>query len=286
MNNSKALFKDFVDQITIKDSPDEIRTVAYVVFENIFNLSATDILADRQLVITPTTKKRVTEIINRVNQNEPIQYILGEADFYGRKFMVNKSVLIPRPETEELVRTAIFSVENKKNLHVLDIGTGSGCISITLALEFNNAVIEATDISEAALSVARENARLLNARVNFVTHNILTTPLPFGELDAIVSNPPYIAAHEKEAMQRNVVDYEPHLALFVPDSDPLRFYTSLVFHACQNLKPGGVLAVEINERFGAAIASLFIQAGFDAVTLLKDLSGKDRIVKGVLTSRG
>jgi release factor glutamine methyltransferase len=279
MNNSKTLFQDFLSQITLNEDKAEIISMAHLVFDRVLGISKFDLLSQKQTQATANELEKLSDIVKRINQHEPIQYILGEADFFGRRFKVNTSVLIPRPETEELVR------EVKKFSHaaaaILDIGTGSGCIPITLALEISGSQVSATDISDKALMVANENAKNLGAAVPFVQHNILTEEIPFRYLDIVVSNPPYIALSEKENMASNVKDFEPHLALFVPENDPLIFYKAITAKAQVALKPGGVLCVEINERFGDKVKELFQDEGFSEVTVIRDLSGKERIVRGI-----
>ena len=227
----------------------------------------------------------MNEIAERINNHEPVQYILGECFFYGRIFKVNPSVLIPRPETEELVRCVIdFARRREKaNCGVLDIGTGSGCIATTLALELRGAKVFATDVSERALELASANAAMLGANVQFLQHNVLREALAFS-VDIVVSNPPYIAWNERSAMARNVTDYEPELALFVDSNDPLLFYKAIVNRAKESLSLNGLLAVEINERFGEDVRKLFAENDLREVEILQDALGKDRIVKGVLSS--
>lgn len=281
MNNSKLLFHDFVKVITLPESREEIQGIAYLVFENLLGLSKAQILAEKTIAVSPSDEARLREAAQRINRHEPVQYVLGEADFFGRKFKVNPAVLIPRPETEELVRMIIdctpVATEGPK---ILDIGTGSGCIPVTLALEIPGSVVYATDVSAAALAVAKDNATKLNAGVTFMEHDILREQLTLRALDVVVSNPPYIAPEEQRDMKSNVVDHEPHLALFTPGNDPLVFYRSIVSKAKAALKSGGLLCVEINERYGEAVGKLFTDTGYKDVQIIKDLSGKDRIVSG------
>ncbi len=283
MNNSKTLFQEFVNQITIKESQDEIQSMGYAVFEKVFNLSLTDILADKSIPNAMESGKRLENIIARLNKNEPLQYIFGEAEFYGRTFKVNSAVLIPRPETEEMVSVIVSLAKDKAKLSILDIGTGSGCIAITLALELIDAKVDALDISNAALIVAKANASNLRADVTFIKHDILSTALLYTDLDIIVSNPPYIPILEQDGMSKNVKNYEPHLALFVPNHDPLRFYKAIAIQAKKMLKPSGLLIVEINALYGDDVVQLFSDNDFIQIEIIKDLSGKDRIVKGILS---
>ena len=281
MRNSKQLFQDFTDQLTSEEDSGERRAIGLRVFENMFGLSPLQIMAGRPLTPTQDELDRLSDIVGRLQQHEPIQYILGEAEFLGRVFKVNNSVLIPRPETEHLVQEILLH----SNLSsMLDIGTGSGCIPITLAVEREKLKVSATDISEEALGVARSNAERLEADVNFFRHDILNEILAVKELDVVVSNPPYIAESEKAQMRQNVVDYEPHQALFVPNENPLLFYTAIAKKSFAVLKPSGMLIVEINERLAREVAETFEANRFQSVQILKDLSGKDRVVKGYKTN--
>jgi len=285
MKNSKVLFLDLVNQIKIDENSDEIQSMVYILLENLFSLSRADILTQKEIALQDTDWARIEEIVHRINLMEPIQYILGETEFYGRNFKVDNSVLIPRPETEELVRLIIQRVNRMGSLgrpcRLLDIGTGSGCIPVTLALELQGAELFATDVSPQALKVAHENASRLDARVQFVLNDILQDQIPVGNLNVIISNPPYIPVGEKESMKRNVLEFEPHLALFVSDEDPLVFYRVIVEKSRDALASRGLLAVEVNERFGQEVASLFKAGGYTDIGIVKDLSGKQRIVTGV-----
>lgn len=285
MINSKALFNDFVSRLALKDDPEELRSVAYLVFESLFSFTKTDILSSRELFLTNDQSSKLESVVQRLNQNEPVQYILDEADFYGRTFNLNSSVLIPRPETEELVRLVVSAYKMKRNLSLLDIGTGSGCIAITLALELSESTVTGYDVSDQALRVANENARRLQANASFKKHNVLLEELPGNAFDCIVSNPPYITKRERQDMQNNVLLYEPSLALFVDDNDPLVFYNTITTKAVNALKGKGSLYFEINASFGKEVAALLSTYGFEDVSIIKDLSGKDRIVKGILPSR-
>ena len=285
MMNSKTLFRDFVNGIELLESREEIHSMAYLVFENIFGLTRTAILAEESVNLNETTRNRLDEIVARINRFEPVQYILGESFFYGRSFNVDRAVLIPRPETEELIRLVIDFVRksNRKNYRVLDIGTGSGCIAITLALELNDIEVFGTDTSSEALVTASANAEKLKASVKYLNHDVLNSKLPFS-VDIIASNPPYIGWDQFNTMSKNVVDYEPKVALFVDSEDPLLFYKAIAKRARESLTPGGLLAVEINERFGKEVQRLFLANDLVEVEIIQDTFGKDRIVKGVLSS--
>jgi release factor glutamine methyltransferase len=277
MRNSKQLFQDFIGQLTLEESADERKAMAQQVFEKVLNLSLTDIMSGKQLTTSLDKLDELEAIAMRLNRHEPIQYILGEAEFYGRRFIVNSSVLIPRPETELLVQE-VLAYPNLKS--VLDIGTGSGCLPITIALEQDGTNVSATDISKEALRVAQENADRLQAKVTFIRHDVLKDDFPFSNLDVVVSNPPYIRESEQSSMKKNVVDFEPHEALFVPDSDPLLFYSALAKKSMSALKVSGMLVVEINEQLGKEVVESFVSHGFQKVAIINDLDGKNRMVKG------
>jgi release factor glutamine methyltransferase len=282
MTNSKTLFKDFINSLTLNESYAEIESITYLTFEHLFGLSKAQILAGKELV-DGVSRNRLQEIVARLNQHEPIQYILGEALFFGRTFRVNRSVLIPRPETEDLVRLVLDHLRKKNTKsRIVDLGTGSGCIAITLSLELPGSEILATDVSPEALTIAAENAQKLNAAVYFEQHDILRNTLNFSA-DVIVSNPPYISTHERHVMAKNVVDFEPDVALFVNDDDPFVFYRAIISNAEKLLVPGGLLAVEINERYGNEILELFNKQNFRDTDIVNDIYGKNRIVKGILS---
>ena len=265
-----------VQQVTIDTDLSEKEAMIYLVLENLYNLSRIDIMKGKSVEEDTT---RIRPIINRLNQYEPIQYILEEAYFYGRKLYVDPAVLIPRPETEFLIKLVNDRIpKTGKNIAIVDVGTGSGCIAVSLALELPHATVFATDISEIALEVAKRNAQNLKATVNFQLHDILGDQLNFGPLDMIVSNPPYISENERPSMNKNVTDHEPALALFVPDPDPLKFYKALAKQAGSYLKSGGYLITEINERFGKETATIFTNVGLGDAAVIKDLDGKDRFV--------
>jgi len=225
---------------------------------------------------------RLYEDFERLKSGEPIQYILGKGPFYGREFLVGPATLIPRNETEELVHL-IIKENRQPGLKLLDIGTGTGCIPVTLGLEMNNPEVFAVDISEEALKIAHQNSDALGAKVMFMKCDILSENPSVPQLDILVSNPPYIPEIQKQEMHRNVLEFEPALALFVPDDDPLLFYRTIAKKGKQLLKPDGKLYFEINEEFGKEVASLLSQLGYFQIQIIKDLNGKNRIVKGLLS---
>ncbi|MEK6782949.1 MAG: peptide chain release factor N(5)-glutamine methyltransferase [Bacteroidota bacterium] len=278
MTNSKKLFNELVSRVRTDDSRDEIFSIVYLLLEDRFGLSKVDIMMGKE--IGPVSPDDFTEIIKRINQQEPIQYILGKASFYGRQFFVNPSVLIPRPETELLVESVIK--ENVSSPAILDIGTGSGCIAISLAIELPLSKVCGIDISEDALSIAHRNAKNLNANINFFKVDILSDVEIDQRFDIIVSNPPYVLLSEKNEIKSNVVDFEPHIALFVEEADPLIFYKAIAKKGKSWLKSHGIIFVEINERYGQAVVDVFKNEGYDHLAVQKDLDGKDRVVMAQL----
>ena len=215
--------------------------------------------------------------LERLKTGEPIQYILGHGPFYGREFEVTHDTLIPRNETEELVHL-IIKENPGRGKKILDIGTGTGCIPITLNLEMKDSEVYGLDVSEGALEVARRNAKKLHAEVNFLKCDILNDLPPLIDLDILVSNPPYVPKKDQSEMHRNVVDFEPHLALFVPDEDPLVFYRVIGEKGKRLLKKGGRLYFEIYEKAAKDIRSLLEKQGYDRVTVHSDLNGKERMI--------
>lgn len=216
----------------------------------------------------------------KLKAGEPIQYILGKGPFYGREFLVNEHTLIPRNETEELVHL-IIKENPRAGLKILDIGTGTGCIPISLDLEMKSPEVYGIDISEKALEVAQKNGELLKSNVTFLKCDILNEMPNVPELDILVSNPPYVPEAEKSEMHRNVLDFEPGLALFVPDQDPLLFYRVIGEKGKQLLKPGGELYFEIHERFGSEVAELLTSLGYRDVKVVRDLNEKERIASAI-----
>ncbi len=267
-----------VQELTIEADTSEKEAIVYLTLGHQYNLSRIDVLKGKEVEDRPSS---LNDIIRRLNKNEPLQYILEEAWFYGRKFFVSPAVLIPRPETELIIKLVSDRISKPgEGYSIIDVGTGSGCIAISLALEFPSSTMIATDISNSALEVASQNAQKLKAIVNFKIHDILNDPLDFGVLDMIVSNPPYVSESERSLMQKNVTDHEPALALFVPNPDPLLFYKALAKQANESLKPGGYLITEISERFGKETAEVFTRFGLTGIEVVKDLDGKDRYVVG------
>lgn len=255
----------------------EAAALARIICCEVLGQRLTDYVQNEPLELDEAQSLAVDSLERRLLRFEPLQYILGSARFLGRDFHVEPGVLIPRPETEELVERMLKEVP--ANARIVDIGTGSGCIAITLAKELPDAQIEAWDISEVALRVARQNAQAWQAKVNFVQRDVLKwTPEGKGETDILVSNPPYVTESERADMDPNVRLYEPDGALFVPDKDPLRFYRRIGLLGRQLLTPGGKLYFEINRAYGQETAALLRTQGYTEVRTDKDLSGNDRFV--------
>ncbi len=260
----------------------EINSIIDLVFDSELQFSKIDIVMKKDTLITDNQENKLFEILKRLKKNEPIQYILGKAFFYDLEFLVSPDVLIPRSETEELVNKIINDNQNAKNLRILDIGTGSGCIAITLNIRLKNANIFAYDISKSALNIATQNAKKHGANIHTQTKDILTeqNTIEAEKFDIIVSNPPYITRKEQDLMHKNVLDFEPHQALFVENSEPLIFYKAICAYAKNNLQKNGYLYFEINEAYGKEVVSLMENFDFKHITLYKDLAGKDRMVVG------
>lgn len=258
----------------------EARAVTDYMLDVCFGLSKADILCGAVEEMTAEKTVELNKIFNRLTKGEPVQYVLGRAEFCGRWFNVRPGVLIPRPETEELCAWITADSKASASPKVLDIGTGSGCIAITLQLDMPESKVTAWDISADALDVARENAQQLGANVNFVKLDALNAK-PEGEWDVIVSNPPYICEKEKKDMAVNVLEHEPHTALFVPDADPLLFYRAITRLAVQTLSKGGQLYFEINPIYADDTCRMMRAEGMTAVELRSDMYGKQRMAKGV-----
>ncbi|GAA0892366.1 peptide chain release factor N(5)-glutamine methyltransferase [Fulvivirga kasyanovii] len=277
-DSSKKLLKYITDEIHLEESAEEVLSIAYLIMEHVFGLDKAEIILDRSINISNSKAKELKEFIKRINTYEPIQYILGETEFYGREFKVDKGVLIPRGETEELVQLIINENQGKK-IKLLDIGTGTGCIPITLLKELRGARAFAIDYDPRAIKVARKNAQLHNVPIEFLLIDILNEPIPVQSLDVIVSNPPYVTESDKLQMKPNVLKYEPAMALFVEDSDPLLYYRRIAELAKSTLKEHGLLYFEINERFGEDVKTLLEVMDYSDVQIVKDLHGKDRIAR-------
>ena len=274
----QAAKKIISDQLSAIYPKEEIAGITKLIFEKILKLSGIQLHLQKDEVISAANLAEIKDIVNQLVQFKPIQYILGESHFYGLTFTVDNSVLIPRSETEELVD---WIIKDYKHLapKILDIGTGSGCIPISILAHLPEASAEAWDISEQALVVANENAINNKVKVSFHHLDLFKAPEEPGKYDVIVSNPPYVTDSEKGLMHQNVLNYEPHTALFVTDQDPLLFYAKIAELALIDLKPNGHLYFEINEQFGSQTLEFLSSKGYVNLVLKKDLNGKDRMIK-------
>ena len=274
----------------------EAKAIARLAYEVRFGLTFTDLCLGKDTQLSADDQAQAAEICSRLLQQEPVQYVLGQAEFCGHTMMVNEHVLIPRPETEELCQWIISNGRQLSNTDsqeksavvrcqsILDIGTGSGCIACTLAADIPDAQVTAWDISEEALRIAAENAKSIGVTVRFEQRDILSdipTPSlhPRYEYDIIVSNPPYICGKEKDGMERNVLDYEPALALFVPDDDPLLFYRAIAEYGQKALKVGGWLYFEINPLYADELTNMFCAMSYHDIETKEDQYGKQRMIR-------
>ena len=269
----------FSKQLSATHPKTEIDTFFFMLIEEYLGLQRIDTVLKPDFLITTNKLSLLNTALKRLQNEEPLQYILGKTEFYGLPFLVNKNTLIPRPETEELVELILKEANKSKPLQILDIGTGSGCIPVTLAKKRPKATIFAMDVSKEALSIAKQNASLHNVVINFLQEDILKTEILPQKFDIIVSNPPYVRVLEKVAIKNNVLANEPHLALFVEDNNPLIFYDKIADLAKEHLRENGMLYFEINEYLGKEMIALVALKGFKDIQLKKDLFGKDRILK-------
>ena len=261
----------------------EIESFFFILTEYLHNLKRVDVALNPNFELSDEEVEKWNTILVELQQEKPIQYITGEAWFYGLQFEVNENTLIPRPETEELVEFILKETSNfqlpASSLNILDIGTGTGCIPISLKANLPQANFSAIDVSEQALEVAKRNAASNKAEINFIQANILEVEDLNQHFDIIVSNPPYVRNLEKQEIKKNVLDYEPHLALFVEDTDALLFYRKIAQLALKNLSPNGLLFFEINQYLGKETDELLENLGFKNIELKKDIYGNDRMVK-------
>jgi len=276
----KTYKKHFLSTLENHYPETEVLSFFNLLAEDILGFSRVDIVLEADSMLSDTHLKKLNQALSELEHHKPLQYIIGETEFYGLPFNVNKHTLIPRPETEELVSWILDTIDTpKKQLSILDIGTGSGCIAISLAKKLPNAQVTGYDISEKALITASKNGILNNVTVAFKHVDILKTTSLSEKFDIIVSNPPYVRNLEKQEIQKNVLEHEPHTALFVEDDDPLLFYNKIAALAKQGLKPNGQLFFEINQYLGEETVALVKNLGFNNVILKQDIFKADRMIR-------
>ena len=271
---------DFIHNLTPIYGADEAESFFYIVLEDRHQMKRIDLALNPDVELSLNQLEDWNAILEKLQQFIPIQYILGKTHFYRLEFEVNENVLIPRPETEELVDWIISTNSKSGNLQILDIGTGSGCIAISIAKNLPESNVSAIDVSEKALATAQKNAQNNDVNVRFLRKDILKTEDLEQQFDIIVSNPPYVRNLEKEEIKQNVLEHEPHLALFVDDHDALVFYRKIAELAQKNLSPNGQLYFEINQYLGKEMMDLLEEKGFQQMELRKDIYGNHRMVFG------
>lgn len=282
--NLSQLKQQFHEQLQSLYVSEEIESLFFIVVAHELGWSRLDLAMRKHEELDPAVVSSIKQILSRLVTQEPIQYILESAHFFGLDFKVTPSVLIPRSETEELVALILKDCKHDTNLHILDIGTGSGCIPISLKYHLKSAAhISAIDVSDAALDIARYNAQIHQTEINFskvdILHDEMNTVITESKFDIIVSNPPYVRHLEKLEIKPNVLEHEPHLALFVPNEDPLLFYKAIAEYAVNNLVSQGWLYFEINQYLGQDMIELLEYKNFQNIELIKDLHANDRIIK-------
>ena len=266
-------------RLTLVVGEREAYWMARDIIDDILGYSEVELLIKGNEVLSDFVIGKIDSVVERVERGEPLQYVLGWARFEGNRYMVTPDTLIPRPETQELVDIIISRHGEEKDLRVMDVGTGSGCIAISLARGLKFAQVSAIDISQQALEVARENAKMLKTRVNFEYRDALSlTPKRGEKYDIIVSNPPYIAEYERKDMEHSVLDYEPSTALFVPNDDPLRFYRAIASFAVEALSQGGHIYYEINPLFATEMLEMMRGMGYNDIEIINDMQGRKRML--------
>lgn len=290
LKNIKKTYHHELDAIF---GADEVDSFFYLLIAHYFDISRLQLAIDLERSMTAEGARLMQNALEQLKQEAPIQYIIGETEFFGLPFIVNENVLIPRPETEELVGLVLQSINhqisnsNSQELHILDIGTGSGCIAVSLAKNLPNAKVYALDVSKDALKIAKQNAMRNNVDIEFMAADILDASCCAGlvsdsqKFDIIVSNPPYVRYQEQSQIKNNVLQNEPHLALFVDDTDALQFYRAICEFSVDKLKHPGMLFFEINAYLGQEMKTLMAQYHFKTVELKQDLFGKDRMIKAI-----
>lgn len=259
----------------------EASALAKMLLVEVLHFSTLELFGGKDKEVFKKDLDVLNEMLGRLQNNEPIQYIIGHETFCGLTFEVNHHVLIPRPETQELVDWIVNDVKGSATCRILDVGTGSGCIAVSLAKRIPCAEVEAWDISDGALEIARRNAELNHVTINFQLQNALDAEISFPSYEIIVSNPPYITEKEKKDMESNVLEWEPHTALFVPDTDPLLFYRKIAQMGVNALVKGGALYFEINRAYGDETMEMLDVLGYRQIELKKDMFGNDRMIKAI-----
>jgi release factor glutamine methyltransferase len=269
----------FSDRLSTVYSPCEVEPIFSLICGHLLNYSKIDIHTKKEIALNAEVESEILSILERLLLHEPIQYILGTVEFLNVNLTVDKRVLIPRQETELLVDIILKEVQGKDELKIIDLCTGSGCIAIALAFNLKNALVSATDLSKEALILAQKNANHNKCTIHFMNDSLLKPKNKYETYDIVVSNPPYVRESEKEKMEKNVIDFEPPMALFVSDSDPLIFYETIADFGRKYLSRKGAIYCEINEVFGREIEEIFKGSGFKNTHVLKDLNNKDRFIK-------
>jgi len=277
--NSKILFDKLRKELESISDEREAKFLAFVILEELLQVTKTDVLVQKSISVSDENLKSIESVLNRLRKQEPYQYIFEKADFFGHTFFVNPDVLIPRPETEELVSLVLEESLKMTCPRIIDLGTGSGCIPISIKSNHPQAEVWAVDISDKALEVAKENARILNTEIVFQKDNMLIMSHTYPQYDFIVSNPPYIPEKDKAKMHQNVLAHEPHLALFVPDEDPLKFYRAVLEFSKTHLKSNGFVFFEIHEDFFSEMETLCNLHDYQYINLIHDHQEKNRIIK-------
>jgi len=278
--NSKQLLQEIKETIVEFENEGEAEAIAFLIIDDLFQITRMDILVEKEVDLSQSTKKKLDNVLQKLQSGKPVQHILGKVEFYGRQFLVNPNVLIPRRETEELVHLILERHPDLSEQLIVDIGTGSGIIPITIAKERKHCEIFAVDISSSALATAKRNAELNHANVSFLQADILSKDLNLPKSNIWISNPPYVLEKEKAEMQAKVFEHDPSTALFVPDHDALVFYERISQLAFEHLVQGGSLYFEINEQFGQEVKKILTEKGFQKVEVKQDMQGKDRFVFG------
>lgn len=276
-NNIHPILTQIVESLNTLYSPEEIKSISKIICEDLLDIDYLSLYIDKDIILSDKQKQELNSILHRLQCFEPIQYIVEKVEFFGRAFSIAPGVLIPRPETEHLVDLIVKKESNAKR--ILDVGTGSGCIAITLAKEIPDSYVEAWDVSEEALQIAKRNNQKLAGGVQFKRKDVLEEIPQGASFDLIVSNPPYITFSEREEMESNVLEWEPGLALFVPDENPLVFYKRIATIGLDLLEDGGVLYFEINSLFGGQLVKLLEALGYVDVELKKDFFQRDRFIR-------